>query len=64
MTGNEIEHVDDPDADGACSRDATCAEGGTTHCAMYTRYPEALDDAGDGCCVVGCFLDVDGVNVK
>jgi hypothetical protein len=24
---------------------------------MYDRYPEALDDAGDGCCVKGCYLD-------
>lgn len=47
---------------GACSGSATCAIGGTTHCRMYERYPEALEDAGDGCCVKGCFLDVDGVN--
>ena len=60
----EFEHVDNPDENQDCSGDATCAEGGTTHCHMYTRYPEALDEADDGCCVVGCFLDVDGLNVK
>lgn len=60
----EFEHVDNPDENQACSGDATCAEGGITHCHMYTRYPEALDEADDGCCVVGCFLDVDGLNVK
>lgn len=48
----------------SCARDATCAEGGITHCHQYEIYPEALDDAGDGCCVPGCFLDTDGVNVK
>lgn len=63
--GNDATHIDDPaEKDQACSVDATCAEGGSTHCRMYERYPEALDDAGDGCCVAGCFLDVDGVNVK
>lgn len=55
---------DDVQKDNACARDATCAEGGVTHCYQYTRYPEALDEAGDGCCVVGCFLDADDVNVK
>lgn len=54
---DSVEHVDDPDEDGPCSRDATCASGGTTHCHQYELYPEALDDAGDGCCVAGCFLD-------
>lgn len=52
------------DEDRPCSVDATCAEGGVTHCRMYERYPDALDDADDGCCVPGCVLDVDGVNVK
>lgn len=31
---------------------------------MYDRYPEALDDAGDGCCVKGCYLDAKDDNVK
>lgn len=50
--------------DQPCAENATCAEGGVTHCRMYEHYPEALDDVGDGCCVTGCFLDVDKVNVK
>lgn len=61
---SDCEHVDDKDDDKPCSGKATCAEGGTTHCATYERYPEALDDADDGCCVPGCYLDVDGLNVK
>lgn len=48
----------------SCASNATCAEGGVTHCHQYEKYPNALDDAGDGCCVVGCFLDVDKVNVE
>lgn len=55
---------DEADVVSSCARDATCAEGGITHCHQYEIYPEALDDAGDGCCVPGCFLDTDGVNVK
>ena len=51
------------DEDGHCDENATCAEGGTTHCHMYELYPEALEEGDDGCCVVGCFLDADGVNV-
>lgn len=52
------------DVANVCSGDATCAEGGDTHCAMYQKYAEVLDEADDGCCVVGCYLDVDKMNVK
>lgn len=51
------------DEDRPCAEVATCAEGGSTHCRMYQRYPEALEEGDDGCCVPGCFLDVDEVNV-
>ena len=61
---NDVEHADAPGEDRPCAEDATCAEGGITHCRMYERYPEALDEADDGCCVVGCFLDVDEVNAR
>lgn len=61
---SDVQHVDPPEEDRPCSEDATCAEGGVTHCRMFERYPEALDDAGDGCCVSGCFLDADKVNVE
>lgn len=61
---NDVKHVDPPEEDRPCDEDATCAEGGITHCRMHERYPDALDDADDGCCVVGCFLDADKVNVK
>lgn len=40
-----------------CAVNATCATGGDQHCRMYQRYPEALEDADDGCCALGCFLD-------
>lgn len=51
------DRVNDDDYGNPCSGDATCASGGDRHCHMYTRYPNALDDAGDGCCVKGCYLD-------
>lgn len=60
MSGDVLEHrLDDEEKRlGACSGDATCATGGTTHCRMYTKYPWLADpDVGDGCCVRGCFLD-------
>lgn len=61
---SDTQRVDLPEENHHCSENATCAEGGVTHCHMYERYPEALGDADDGCCVAGCFLDVDKVNVK
>lgn len=61
----DVKCSDDSDEESRpCSENATCAEGGVTHCRMYERYPDALAEADDGCCVPGCFLDVDGVNVK
>lgn len=56
---------DDDEESRPCSDGATCASGGDVHCRMYTRYPWLSDpDIGDGCCVVGCPLDVDKVNVE
>ena len=52
------------DEDRPCAEVATCATGGDVHCRMYTRYPEALAEGDDGCCVVGCSLDIDKVNVR
>lgn len=41
---------------GACTRDATCNNGGTVHCAMYEEYGAVLEDVGDSCCTEGCYL--------
>jgi len=50
--------------DRPCDEEATCHKGGTIHCRMWTRYPEVFEEGDDGCCVVGCPLDVDEVNVR